>query len=161
VIADRVQVGFEGTGTLRRWFRAGQLMEIVGRVREIGTDGNGRLTIAKPPICSHDRWEGGDRGKSVVPRVFLTTQAENGRSHAQGIHGRRLHNSRLTKNFDCRTGQRTARGEILREFSALRWLRQSPMQEQVSDFLETGERGQVFHGIPGKCQPPGLAIHVA
>jgi hypothetical protein len=35
------------------------------------------------------------------------------------------------------------------------------MQEQISDFLETGVRRQIFHGIPGQGQPPGLTIHVA
>ena len=45
VIADRVQVGFQGAGALRRRFGAGQLMEVVGGVREIGAHGNRRLAL--------------------------------------------------------------------------------------------------------------------
>ena len=32
------------------------------------------------------------------------------------------------------------------------------MQEEISDFLKTGVRRQIFHRIPGKDEFPGLPI---
>jgi hypothetical protein len=34
------------------------------------------------------------------------------------------------------------------------------VQEQVRHFLETGARSQIFHGVSGNRQPPGLAVDV-
>ena len=91
MIADGVQIGFQGPGTLGGRFGSGELMKVMGGVREIGTDGDGRLTVAKAPIGSDDCRKGCDRRESVVLRVFLAAEAENGRGHAQGVHGGRIH----------------------------------------------------------------------
>ncbi len=136
-------------------------MEVMGRVREIGADGDGRLAVANPPIGSHDCREGRDRGDRVVERVSLAAEAENGRRHAQGVDGRHIHSRSLAKDFDCRVGQRAPSGQVLHECNTLRWSRQAAMQEQVSDFLECGMRRQIFHCIPGKDQLPRLSINMA
>ena len=54
--------------------------------------------------------------------------------------------------------ERSTSGQVLREPSALGRFRQAAVQEQVRHFLETGARSQIFHGVSGDRQPPGLAI---
>ena len=65
------------------------------------------------------------------------------------------------RTVDGRAGIVRAVRQVLRESPRAPRLRQAAMQEQVSDFFETGVRRQIFHRIPGKRQLPGLAIHVA
>src|SRR6185436_15178714 len=113
-------------------------MEVMGRVAEIGADGDGRLTIAKPPVDTHDRGERRDSGESVVQRVFLVAEAEKRSRHPQGVHGRRLRRGSLTKNFDGSAGHCPPPGQVLREFKTLRGRWQAAVQEEVSDFLKTG-----------------------
>ncbi len=161
VIANGVQIGFERPGPLGRWFGAGQLMQVMGRVREIGADRDGRLTVAKPPVDAHGRREGSDGGKSVVERVFLAAEAQKRGRHPQGVHGRRLRGRSLAQNFNGGAGQRAAPGQVLGECNTLRWRRQAALQEQVSDFLKTGLRRQILYRISGQDQLPGLSIHVA
>ncbi len=68
----------------------------------------------------------------------------------------------LVKYLDCTPGRALA---VLpgpaRNCSALGWFRQAAMQEQIRHLFETGVRSQIFNGVPGDCQPAGLAIDVA
>ncbi len=50
MVTYSVEVGLQRTGALGGWFGAGQLMEIMRCVREIGADGNRRLAVADAPI---------------------------------------------------------------------------------------------------------------
>ena len=136
-------------------------MEVVGRVREIGADRDGRLAVANPPIGPHDGRERRNRGHRIVQRVLLAAEAENRRSHAQGIHRRGLGERRFAKDFNGSAGERSPCGQIPREPDALGRFGQAAMQEQVRQLLEAGARSQIFDGVSGDGQPARLAIDLA
>jgi hypothetical protein len=90
VVAHRIQIGLHGPGSFGRWLGAGKLMEVMSGVRQIGADRDGGFTAADPPVRSHDRRKGCDRGHRVAVRVLLASEAEKGRRHSQRIHRRTL-----------------------------------------------------------------------
>jgi hypothetical protein len=128
---------------------------------DIGTDRDGRCTFANSPIGSHDRRKGRDGGHRIIDGVLLAAEAENGRGHSQGIHGRYLCGRRVVKDCKGGAGERSAFRQILGESNELGVAGQTAMQEEVSHFLESGVRSQLFNRVPGDGQPTRLPIDVA
>jgi hypothetical protein len=50
-------------------------MEVVRGVREIGSYGDGFLTVKEAPIRTHNRREGRDGSNGLLKRVFLPADA--------------------------------------------------------------------------------------
>ena len=161
MIANGVEVGFQRAGSLGRGFDARQLVEIMSRMRQIVADRHRLLAIPHPPIGSHDCREGRDRGHRVVQWVFLPAETESGGSHTKGVHGRYLRRRSLAKDSAGCTGERPPSGEVPREWNVLRWLGQTALQEQVSNFFETGVWRQLLDRIAGKDQLSRLTIDMA
>ena len=161
VIAYGIEIGFQRAGPFGRRLGAGQLVQVMGRVRKIGAHRNRRRAAPHPPVCSDDGGEGRDGGQRVVQGVFLAVEAEQRRRHPQHVHGRRLCGGCFAQDVQAGAWQRPPTGEILREPHELRGFRQPAMQQQVGHFFEPGMRGQVFHGVPRDRQPARLSIDVA
>src|SRR5207247_10298450 len=111
-------------------------MEIMCRVREIGSYGDSRFAAAKAPVGPNDRRERRNRRHRIVQWVLLAAEAENGRGHSQGIHGRCLRGRSFAKHVDCRVGKLSPSGQLLGESTSLGWFGQAAVKEQVTHVPE-------------------------
>ena len=96
-------------------FGAGELVEVVGGVWEIGADGDGLIAAAQTPVCSDNRGEGGDSGQRILFRILGAAETQNGRGHAEGIHGRSVRGGSVAEEFDRGGRESAPRGQIAGE----------------------------------------------
>ena len=136
-------------------------MQVMGRVREIGTHRNWPVTLENAPVGPHDRREGRDSRHRVVHGVLDAAEAEKRCRHSQRIHRRHLRRGGLVDDGKGGAGERPPSGQILHEPNVLGWFGQAALQKEVRHFLETGVRRQIFDGVPRDSQPARLPIDIA
>ena len=160
MVAHGVEIRVERTGPFDRRDDAEQLMQVMGRVPDVGSHGHGRRALAQPPVRPHHGRKGRHRGHRIIQGVLLATEAEHGRRHSQRIHRRRLCSRGFVKDGRHGPGQRPPPGQIPGESGALGFVRQAAVQQQVRHVLERRVRRQIFDGVAGDGQPARLSIHM-
>jgi len=97
VVADSVEVSFEGAGVGGTGFIAGELIKVVGGVGEISAGREWFAVLEKARVSTDNGGEGGDGGERVIERVGGVGQAEDRRGHSQCVHGRCVRGGRVAE----------------------------------------------------------------
>ena len=168
MIADGVEIGFERAGPFGRWFDAGQLMEVVGRVRR-DRHGPGRaFHRCESANRPHDCRERRDRGHRVVDGVVhgvvsgfcsrprLSRAAAIRNASIGGVFAAAA--SRRTATAAPGSARRPARSRANCTRSAGAGSR--PRRNRCATSSKAGMRRQIFDGVSGEGQPAGLAVDV-
>jgi hypothetical protein len=163
VVGDGDQVGLQGAGRRGRGPLAAEHPEVVGGVAEGAVGCERLLALQQAPVGGDDRRGGGHGALGLLQGRGggRPGEAQAGRGHLQGVHGRVALGRGGAQQGERGRRQGAAGGEGGVERAQLGAVGQAGVPEQEDQLLEAGVGGQLLQREAGDGQLAAEAVDVA